>query len=165
MADGITIDTDQSSAMRLAWPRIATRCPSCGGQTLFVGAGGHLTCSVLGCKEPDVEAAIEALKEERDALRKALARTGGDLVRVEVGQVVRLEAVDWCRHEYQMDTALAHRDAKPKHAVLYGQVVRADDECIAICSEIFDEENDYRYVLAIPVGCIRAIRVLNAGAA
>lgn len=33
-------------------PRIADRCPCCGGQTLFIGAGGWLTCSVIGCKAP-----------------------------------------------------------------------------------------------------------------
>jgi len=38
---------------------IVTPCPSCGRRTLFIGAGGHLTCSVIGCKEPSVEAWVE----------------------------------------------------------------------------------------------------------
>jgi hypothetical protein len=42
--------------------RIVTRCPSCGSQSLFLGSGGHLTCAVIGCKEPGVERAIEALR-------------------------------------------------------------------------------------------------------
>ncbi len=42
--------------------RISTRCPSCDHTTLFIGAGGHLTCSVIGCKEPSVERAVEDLR-------------------------------------------------------------------------------------------------------
>jgi hypothetical protein len=41
--------------------RITTRCPSCGHQSLFIGKGGHLTCSWLECKEPGVERAIKKL--------------------------------------------------------------------------------------------------------
>ena len=43
--------------------RIVTRCPSCGGQTLFIGKGGHLTCSLLICKQPSVDAAVDSLKQ------------------------------------------------------------------------------------------------------
>lgn len=46
-------------------PRIADRCPCCGGQTLFIGAGGWLTCSVIGCKAPGAAS---------DLLAQALAR-------------------------------------------------------------------------------------------
>lgn len=42
--------------------RITTRCPSCGHSTLFVGDGGHLTCSWLECKHPSVAVAIEHLQ-------------------------------------------------------------------------------------------------------
>lgn len=41
-------------------PRIADRCPSCGNQTLFIGAGGWLTCSWIQCKEPGLTRAIAA---------------------------------------------------------------------------------------------------------
>jgi hypothetical protein len=44
--------------------RITTRCPSCGHQSLFIGKGGHLTCSWLECKEPGLERAIERLKAQ-----------------------------------------------------------------------------------------------------
>lgn len=45
--------------------RITTRCPSCGHQSLFIGSGGHLTCSWLECKgDPGLERAIEKLKAE-----------------------------------------------------------------------------------------------------
>lgn len=33
-------------------PRIRTRCPSCGHDTLFIGSGGWLVCSWLDCKSP-----------------------------------------------------------------------------------------------------------------
>jgi hypothetical protein len=42
--------------------RITTPCPTCGSQSLFVSTAGHLVCSVIGCKQPGVERAIEALK-------------------------------------------------------------------------------------------------------
>ena len=42
--------------------RIADRCPTCGHTTLFIGSGGWLTCSLIGCKEPGVSRAIELLK-------------------------------------------------------------------------------------------------------
>jgi hypothetical protein len=55
--------------------RITTRCPSCGHQSLFIGKGGHLTCSWLECKEPGLERAIEKLASAPSApkLRVLLA--------------------------------------------------------------------------------------------
>lgn len=50
---------------RRAW-EIADRCPSCGGQSLFIGAGGWLTCSVIGCKEPGAGAAIDRLRDRAE---------------------------------------------------------------------------------------------------
>lgn len=44
-------------------PRITTPCPACGRETLFVGAGGHLTCSVIGgCDNPSVASEVERLQ-------------------------------------------------------------------------------------------------------
>jgi hypothetical protein len=50
--------------------RIVTTCPACGNQTLFIGSGGHLTCSWLKCKSPSVAMAVE---EYRIALGDALS--------------------------------------------------------------------------------------------
>ena len=55
-------------------PRIETPCPACGSRSLFIGQGGHLTCSVVGtgqngCPEPSVQAEFNAL---RAALEDAL---------------------------------------------------------------------------------------------
>ncbi|MFD1940545.1 DUF6085 family protein [Nonomuraea mangrovi] len=41
---------------------IAGRCPACKGATLFVGVGGHVTCSRLDCPAPT--AADDALHED-----------------------------------------------------------------------------------------------------
>ena len=41
--------------------RIVTRCPSCRAQSLFIGEGGHLTCSVIGCKNPSPESVWEEM--------------------------------------------------------------------------------------------------------
>ncbi len=32
--------------------RVAGTCPACGRSSLFVGDGGHVTCSMLGCPDP-----------------------------------------------------------------------------------------------------------------
>ena len=74
-------------------PKIADRCPSCGAQSLFVGAGGWLTCDVVGCKEPGVSSHLDAerahsaklaerveeLERDRDAAMDALANKIGDV--------------------------------------------------------------------------------------
>ena len=42
----------------VAFPSIQGRCPACGGQSLFVGSGGWLTCSRLECPEPDAASTL-----------------------------------------------------------------------------------------------------------
>jgi hypothetical protein len=44
--------------------KISTPCPLCGMTSLFIGTGGHLTCSFSECKEPDIEKYINQLKHE-----------------------------------------------------------------------------------------------------
>ena len=36
-----------------AFPRVQGRCPMGCGETLFLGAGGYVTCSWIDCPEPD----------------------------------------------------------------------------------------------------------------
>lgn len=43
-----------TSGVATGWPRVAGRCPSCGNSSLFVGTGGHVTCSILSCADPCV---------------------------------------------------------------------------------------------------------------
>ncbi len=87
----------EAQAMR-GQPRITTRCPSCGGQTLFVGKGGHLTCSLIGCKSPGVGSAIEALQA---AL--AAAQAERDAAWAEISQL---------RHTHTKEVAEAQAEAK-----------------------------------------------------
>ena len=42
-------------------PIINNKCPACGWKTLFIGAGGLLTCSNVDCPEPDTEHAWQRL--------------------------------------------------------------------------------------------------------
>lgn len=35
-----------------AHPRVQGRCPACNGSSLFLGTGGHVTCSRLDCPNP-----------------------------------------------------------------------------------------------------------------
>lgn len=32
--------------------RVKGYCPSCGNETLFLGEGGYVTCSLIGCENP-----------------------------------------------------------------------------------------------------------------
>ena len=34
------------------FPKVQGRCPACGSNSLFLGDGGYVTCSVLGCPDP-----------------------------------------------------------------------------------------------------------------
>lgn len=45
---------------QVGYPKVQGRCPSCHSDSLFLGSGGFVTCSVLGCKAPG--AATDALK-------------------------------------------------------------------------------------------------------
>jgi len=49
-------------------PKIVDRCPSCNSAgTLFIGTGGYLTCSLLGCPQPSMGRAITALRKRLEA--------------------------------------------------------------------------------------------------
>lgn len=52
--------------------KIVDPCPSCGSHSLFIGMGGHLTCSVIGCKDPGVTRAITAERNRAESLVGAL---------------------------------------------------------------------------------------------
>ncbi len=68
--------SDRVSAESAPW-RIVTRCPSCGSQTLFIGSGGHLTCSLLGCPSPSVAHTIAVLQTKArgfDAIDRVMAK-------------------------------------------------------------------------------------------
>lgn len=57
---------------------IRTPCPACGGQ-LFVGSGGHLTCAYLGCREPGVERAWQAMKAKLSEVESRAEAAEGKL--------------------------------------------------------------------------------------
>lgn len=42
------------------FPSVKGRCPACGSATLFLGAGGYVTCSWIECSNPS--RASEVLK-------------------------------------------------------------------------------------------------------
>jgi hypothetical protein len=45
--------------------RVPGRCPNGCGETIFLGAGNHLTCSYLPCPEPDTMRVFERLIAQR----------------------------------------------------------------------------------------------------
>ena len=44
--------TDEKIAVSDDYPEVEGVCPACGGGSLFVGEGGYVTCSIIGCPEP-----------------------------------------------------------------------------------------------------------------
>lgn len=59
-------------------PRINTPCPSCGNATLFIGSGGHLTCSWLKCPDPSVESMCERILIRAEQAEAALTSRPAD---------------------------------------------------------------------------------------
>ena len=49
---------------------INLRCRSCNGHSIFIGTGGHLTCSYVDCKEPIVERQFAQLETENAKLKR-----------------------------------------------------------------------------------------------
>lgn len=39
-------------------PRVQGYCPACGGESLFLGSGGYVTCSRLDCRNPSAASDI-----------------------------------------------------------------------------------------------------------
>ncbi len=38
--------------LAMGYPWVKGICPACHGNTLFVGDGGHITCSYIPCPDP-----------------------------------------------------------------------------------------------------------------
>lgn len=54
------IDDLERKAAEPVLPIVAGRCPSGCGETLFLGAGGHVTCAFRGCPDPAAASALLA---------------------------------------------------------------------------------------------------------
>lgn len=39
-------------------PEVKGECPSCGWRALFLGEGGYVTCSVIGCENPSAPSEV-----------------------------------------------------------------------------------------------------------
>lgn len=53
--------------------KVAGTCPACGSRSLFLGSGGHVTCSWVDCSAPC--AADSLLNEASEAVAKARTAT------------------------------------------------------------------------------------------
>ncbi|MEV5957269.1 hypothetical protein AB0M11_26470 [Streptomyces sp. NPDC051987] len=91
------------------------RCPACGNSTLFLGDGGHITCSLVDCPRPDL--VNEVIGEIGDARQHAAYTFCSQLV----GHVTMAA---FARKSTEKITAVAHR----AEAVAYAneQKKRAD---------------------------------------
>ena len=78
---------------------ITRRCPSCAGQTILIGKGGHLTCSRTECKEPGVERAIE--KKLREAREGVWDQVINGYPSIEFHE---LDFLKWCHQQKENNT-------------------------------------------------------------
>ncbi|MFG3136140.1 DUF6085 family protein [Streptomyces sp. NPDC048211] len=81
-------------------PDVQGRCPACGGASLFLGEGGHVTCSRIECPEPS--AADELLHGLEDGVLR--------LFRGDFGTRLILRALE--AHEPRHSEAQLAADAK-----------------------------------------------------
>lgn len=82
------------------------RCPACGNSTLFLGDGGHITCSLADCPRPDL--VDEVIGEIGDVRNHA----GYTFCSQNIGHVTMRE---FAKKITEKVTAVAHR----KEAVAY----------------------------------------------
>lgn len=99
---------------------ITDRCPACGNCTLFIGAGGFLTCSWLPCPQPGVGRSIEMLKVERDALAARVDELRAELIQRQssLGQEIRRLEISYDKVN-KMHDALAKRVAELERTHLH----------------------------------------------
>jgi hypothetical protein len=79
------------------------RCPACGGNSLFLGEGGYVTCPRIDCPEPDAASTLlekpavpsQSSRQRRDDWMRT-ARGLGALSATFLGLAV-VAAVQWAR--------------------------------------------------------------------
>lgn len=106
-------------AKLLKHPSIATRCPSCHNDTLFIGENGWLICSWLKCKNPTalnedkrVEQAearvreLEASSESREQRVATLTEAALEcVVHIQALRLASPEPEEWARASQEVDEA------------------------------------------------------------
>lgn len=99
-----------------AHPMIVGWCPMGCGTTLFVGSGGHITCSFLGCPRPT---AVDELLEERET--EHLVQLGETSFTVQHPLRERLDADLWTCDVHRKIEEL---DGPPRQPGRYRVIVR-----------------------------------------
>lgn len=76
-------ETTSPAPLASGLPLVKGRCPACGTTGLFLGDGGYVTCSLIGCPEPDAASSVlERVPVDRAAvLNEAALELGRDLLR------------------------------------------------------------------------------------
>lgn len=71
--------------MSADWPEVAGICPACGWHSLFLGAGGFVTCSRLECPAPEAASDLLALEPSATRLAVEASRVRSFRARLVVG--------------------------------------------------------------------------------
>lgn len=56
--EGISVNKQTAESGGGNFPSVQGRCPSCGATSLFLGAGGYVTCSRATCSAPDAASTL-----------------------------------------------------------------------------------------------------------
>lgn len=83
-------------------------CPMGCGDTLFLGSGGHITCSYIGCAEPD---AVSTLLDDPETRHVVEFEETGFTIRHPIRERLRDQLMDCKFHEHV--AALSGPPVKP----------------------------------------------------
>jgi HPt (histidine-containing phosphotransfer) domain-containing protein len=101
---------------------IQTPCPACGARSLFIGSGGHLTCSRVpsdrsdGCHSPSVANTVKQLKQRAEQAESALAAAKEKVERETIERCCK--AV--CHYCEQGDLLRPHDGVGHVHLIYFG---------------------------------------------
>lgn len=76
---------------------------------------------------------------------------------LEVGSIVAVHALDWAVYEQQLPR---NSSWKIVEAMIYGEVVAANGEFVAIAHQVF-VDGDVRNVLVVPIAAIKSVQLLR----
>lgn len=101
--------------------KVAGYCPMGCGRTLFLGRGGHVTCSLIGCPDPTVVDRLLHVDETEH-----LVELGGDSFRVIHPQRERVDGDPFEMFDCDLHAWLAAHAGPPMRPGRYRAVRRGD---------------------------------------
>lgn len=83
MINALALQPASTAPLAAGLPLVQGRCPACGRASLFLGNGGHVTCSIIDCPNPSLadeqlhgEQPVKAATEATQLGREVASRHG-----------------------------------------------------------------------------------------